>query len=60
MNDKTCWDCAFFSKERHACLRTRTPTLSTDSCSHWVSELPVCDMRTDVPAARDIYNGREQ
>ena len=44
MDDKTCWDCALFSKEHHACLRTRTPTLSTDSCSHWVSELPVCDI----------------
>lgn len=44
MNDKTCYDCALFSKEHHACLRTRTPVLSTDSCSHWVSELPVCDI----------------
>ena len=44
MNDKTCWGCALFSKEHHGCLRTRTPTLSTDSCSHWISELPICDI----------------
>lgn len=44
MNDKTCYNCALFSKEHHACLRTRTPTLSTDSCSHWVSELSICDI----------------
>ena len=44
MNDKTCWGCALFSKEHHGCLRTRTPTLSTDSCSHWISELPICDV----------------
>ena len=44
MNDKTCWGCALFSKEHHACLRTRTPALSTDSCSHWISEFPICDV----------------
>lgn len=44
MNDKTCWKCALFSKEHHGCLRTKTPTLSTDSCSRWVSELPICDI----------------
>ena len=44
MDDKTCWGCALFSKEHHGCLRTRTPELSTGYCSHWVSELPICDI----------------
>lgn len=44
MNDKTCWDCALFSKELGGCLRTKTSALSTDSCSHWISELPICDI----------------
>jgi hypothetical protein len=44
MENKTCWGCALFSKEHHACLRTRMPALSTDSCSHWISELPICDV----------------
>ena len=44
MNDKTCWDCGLFSKEQHTCLRTKTTTLSTDSCSHFIEQLPICDM----------------
>ena len=44
MNDKTCYGCALFSKEHGGCLRTRTPELSTGYCSHWISELPICQV----------------
>ena len=42
MAENTCYDCALFSKEHHACLRTKAPELSTNHCSHFVAELPTC------------------
>lgn len=60
MSDKTCYGCALFSKEHHGCLRTRTPELSTGYCSHWISELPICQVCGQVflpPATFVIEDG---
>jgi hypothetical protein len=61
MNDKTCYDCALFSKEHHACLRTRMAAQSTDHCSHWIAELPVCSLcgRQFMPPATIYYESIE-
>ena len=44
MNNKTCETCRLYSKEHGGCVRTKTLSQPTDSCSHWIDELPVCDV----------------
>lgn len=42
--DKICSTCAMYSAEQQGCVRTQTREKPNNTCSHWTTEIPTCDV----------------
>lgn len=58
---KKCENCALFSRQQIACVRTQTRVHPVDSCSYWTNTVMQCEScgRSFVPPATIYYDGAD-